>query len=78
MVFLMFQKIDPNTVVGLDTVLKRMEGAKLKDYCNGIDKLLSATKQWYQILQDNQCPPENYRRLLLDALGAGPNHVFSE
>ena len=71
MVFLMFQKIDPNTVVGMDTMLKRMEGAKLKDYCNDIDKLLSAMEQWYQILQDNQCPPNNYCRLLLDVLGTG-------
>ena len=35
-------------------------------------------EQCYQILQDNQCPPENYRRLLFDALGTGPNHVFNE
>ena len=78
MVFLMFQKIDPNTVVGMDSVLKRMEGAKLGDFANDVDRMLSTMEGWYRILQDNQRPPENYRRLLLDALITGPNHVFNE
>ena len=78
MVFLMFEKIDPNTVVGMDTVLKRMENAKLKDFGNDVDRILSTMEQWYKVLEDNQRPPEKYRRLLLDSLGTGPNYIFSE
>ena len=78
MAFLMFQKVDPNTVVGMDSVLKRMESAKLGDYGNDVDKMLSHMEQSHKILQDNQRPPENYRRLLLDSLITGPNHVFNE
>ena len=48
MVFLMFEKIDPNTVVGMDTVLKRMENAKLKDFGNDVDRMLSTMEQWYK------------------------------
>ena len=78
MVFLIFQKIDPNTVVGMDSVLKRMENVKLGDFSNDVDQMLSEMETSYRILQDNNRPPENYRRLLLDALITGPNHVFNE
>ena len=40
MLFLILQKIDPSTVVGLDTVLKNIKNAKLGDHTNAVNKML--------------------------------------
>ena len=40
--------------------------------------MLIAIENFYKILCDNHCTPDNYRRLLLDALGTGPNFYFNE
>ena len=39
--------------------------------------MLNAIESWYKILKENGRAPENYRRLLLDSLVAGPNHQFN-
>ncbi len=36
MLFLIFQKINPSTVVGLDAVLKKIKNAKLGDHTNDV------------------------------------------
>jgi len=78
MMFLLFQKTDPSTIVGLDSVLKQIENAKLGDYTNDVDAMLTAIENLYKTLRDNHRAPENYRRLILDALATGPNHYFNE
>ena len=42
MLYLVFEKIDPNTVVGLDGILKKLEKAKLSDFGNDVSKMLTA------------------------------------
>ena len=78
MLFLVLQKIDPNTVVGLDGILKKLETVKLGDYGNNVDTMLTYMEKLYKNLADNRRPPQNYRRLLFDALKTGPNHDFNQ
>ena len=78
MIFLLFQKTDPSTIVGLDSIPKQIENAKLGKYANDVDVMLTAIEGLYKILCDNHCAPENFRRLILDALAAGPNNYFNE
>ena len=78
MLFLIFQKIDPSTVVGLDSVLAKLERAKLGDHSNNVDTMLQMMENLHKTLKENGRPPENYRRLLLDALATGPNDTFNK
>ena len=77
MIFLIYQTIDPNTIVGLDNILKKLERAKLGDYNNDVAAMLKDMQTWRLILKENNCDPENYRRMLLDALTTGPNHTYN-
>ena len=78
MLFLIFQKINPITVVGLDAVLTKLERAKLGDHSNDVDTMLQMMENLHKTLKENRRPPENYRRLLLDALTTGPNDTFNK
>ena len=42
MMFLLFQKMDPSTIVGLDSVIKHIENAKLGKHANYVDLMLTA------------------------------------
>ena len=74
MMFLFFQNTYPSTIVGLDSILKQIENAKLGKHANDVYAMLTAIKGLYKILRDNHRAPENFRRLILDALATGPNH----
>ena len=77
MLFLTYQTIDPNTVVGLDNILKRLENTKLSSFGNDVSTMLTSMQKDYMTLKDNESPPENYRRLILDAVRTGPNATFN-
>jgi hypothetical protein len=77
MVFLIYQTIDPNTIVGLDNILKKLERAKLGNYGNAVATMLKDMQTWRLTLKENCSDPENYRRLLIDALLTGPNHTYN-
>ena len=62
----------------MNSVLKGLENAKLSDFANNTGMLLKYMEKNFNILKDNIQEPKNYRRLLLDALVTGPNHVFNE
>ena len=78
MLFLIFEKVDPSTVVGLDSILKKIENAKLGDFSNNVDSMLTMIESNYRILKENKKAPDSYRRLLLEALVTGPNHHFNQ
>ena len=78
MTFLLFQKTDPSTMLGLDSILKQIENSKLGNHANDVDAMLTAIEGIYKILRDNHRAPENFRRLIIDALATGPNHYFDE
>ena len=77
MMFLIFQKTQPSTIVGLDSYLKKLENCKAGDHSNDIDKMLTYMESNYEVLHEHNKAPDNYRRLLLDALGTGPNNSFN-
>jgi hypothetical protein len=77
MLFLIYTHIDPDTVVGLDAVEKKLENATLGKYKNDVSEMLKDMELNYKILKDNGKAPEKYRKLLLDALISGPNHTFN-
>jgi hypothetical protein len=76
MLFLIFEKVDPSTVVGLNSILKKIENTKLGDYSNNVDSMLTMIETNFEILKENKKAPDSYRRLLLEALVTGPNHQF--
>ena len=78
MMYLIFQKTDPSTVVGLDSILKKLEQARLSNHSNDVDEMLTKMSANFKILSDNRRAPDSYRRLLLDALASGPNHMFND
>ena len=77
MMFLIFQKTQPSTIVGLDSYLKKLENCKAGDHSNDIDKMLTHMESNFEVLREHNKAPDNYRRLLLDALGTGPNNSFN-
>ncbi len=77
MLFLIFQKIDPSTAVGLAAVLKKIKTTTLGDHTNGVDGMLKSIEATYKILGKNGNAPSNYCHLLLNALATGPNNLFN-
>ena len=78
MIRIIYKNMDPTTEVGMDSVLKGLENTKISEFANNVDLLLTPMEKIFNILKDNGQEPKNYRRLLLDALVTGPNHVFNE
>ena len=80
MLFLILNKVDPETVVGLDTVEEKIETAKLSDFKNDVDAMLTDMETNQQILKDNHQPisETRYRKFVLKALQSGPNARFNE
>ena len=77
MAYLIYQKIKPSTTVGLDSLVEDLQKAKLGNFGNDVDKMLTDKEAKYKILNLNDQAPNNYRKLLIDALGTGPNHKFN-
>ena len=78
MAFLIYQKIEPSTTVGLDSLVEDLQKAKLGNYSNDVDKMLTDMEAKFKILNLNGQAPLNYRKLLLDSLSTGPNHKFND
>ena len=78
MMFLLFQKTDPSTIMELYSILKQIENAKLGNHAKDVDVMLTAIEGLYKIFRDNHRTPENFRRLILNALATGPNHYFNK
>ena len=77
MIYLIFMKTDPSTIVGLDSVLKKLETTKLGDHSNCVDMMLTIMEGHYDNLRENGRPPEHFRHLVLNALSTGPNYLFN-
>ena len=77
MLYLIYERVDPTTEVGMDVRLKKLERCKMGDHDNDIVVMLRFMKENCQILRPNGKEHSNYRRLLLDALLTGPNATFN-
>lgn len=78
MLYLLYEKIDPSTTVGLDSVLEAIEDAKLSNYSNDVDKMLTEMESNYKILKENGQAPRNIIKLLFKALKSGSNAVYND
>ena len=78
MMILIYRIIDPSTTVGFDSILKKIEGARLGNHNNCVKTMLTSIETNYATLSNNGKAPDNYRRLLFDALSSGPNHLFND
>ena len=76
MIYLIFMKTDPRTVVGLDYVLKKLNATKLGDHLNFVDTMLTIMEGHYKNLRENGRSPEHFHHLVLDVLSTGPNYLF--
>ena len=76
MLHMMYENMDPTTEVGMDSILKEMESMKLSNFSNNVDTMLKSMERNFKVLYDNGQAPNNYRRLVLDALVTGPNHMI--
>eukprot|EP00984_Skeletonema_dohrnii_P013468 scaffold5583_cov166-Skeletonema_dohrnii-CCMP3373.AAC.2 len=77
MLYLLIQKIDPSTIVGLDSILEDLGETKLGDYKNDVDQMLTEMVVNYNVLKDNSEAPRNIRKILFKALKSGPNADFN-
>ncbi len=78
MLLLIWEKIDPSTIVGLDLILTKLKTIKLGDHGNNVDTMLTFMESQHKILTENGRTSHDYRKLLLNALRTGPNHKFNE
>lgn len=78
MLFLLIQKIDPSTIVGLDVILDSLEEAKLGDHKNDVDQMLTEMESKYNVLKDNDQAPRNILKILFRALKSGQNDTFNK
>ena len=77
MLYLVYERLDPTTTVGMDVHLKKLEKYKMGDHNNDVASMLRFMEEHCQILRHNGKELSNYRRLLLDALLTGPNATFN-
>ena len=78
MIYLFFMKTDPNTVVGLDSFLKKLDTTNIGDHSNCVDTLLTIMEGHCKNFCENGRPPENSRRIVIDTLSTGPNYLFND
>ena len=78
MIYLIFMKTDPSTVVGIYSVLKKLETKNLGDHSNCVERMLTIREGHYKNLRENGRPPEHFRRLVLNTLSTGPNYLFND
>ncbi len=77
MLKIILEKIDPDTLVGMETLRIKLEMSKLSDFENDVDKLLTFMEGIHKTLCENGHDPESYRRYVINALLSGSNSVFN-
>ena len=77
MIYLIFMKTDPSTVVGFDYVLKNLDTTNIGDHPNCVNTILTIMEGHYKNLHENRRPPEHFRGLVLETLSTGPNYLFN-
>ena len=77
-IYIIFMNTDPSTVVGLDSILKKLETTKLGDHLNCVNTMLIIMEGHYKNLRENGRPPEHLHCLVLNALSTGYNYLFND
>ena len=72
-----FDKIDPNVIVGVDLLRQKIEQTKLHQFKNNVDDMLTSIEESYQKIIENRSSCESIRRYTINALLSGPNDDFN-
>ncbi len=71
--YMIFRKFHPDTIVELDAIEEKLEMARLVDFSNDVDDLLISMQVNFIILQKNGQESRKYCNFLLNALKTDPN-----
>ncbi len=77
MLKIILEKIDPDTLVGMETLRTKLETAKLLDFGNDVDKALTYMEGLRKTLRENGHDPESFRQYVSNTLLSGPNAIFN-
>ncbi len=77
MLKIILTQIDPDTIVGMDTLKAQLETMKLHKFGNDVGKMLTRMMSIYQTLKENGHEPDSWRRYLYTALKSGPNADYN-
>ncbi len=77
MLKIILTQIDPDTIVGMDTLKAQLESMKLHEYGNDVAKMLTSMQSIYNTLKENGHEPDSYRCYVYTALTSGPNADFN-
>ena len=73
----LLMKIDPDTMVGLESLRKKLETARLHHFKNNVPEMLNFMETTYKEIRNNGKTHDSYLRHLLDALLSGSNATFT-
>ncbi len=77
MLKIILTQIDPDTIVGMDTLKAQLESMKLHEHGNDVAKMLTSMQSIYNTLKENGHEPDSYRCYIYTALISGPNADFN-
>jgi len=72
-----YDKIDPNVIVGVELLRTKIEQTKLHQFKNNVDDMLTSIEESYQKIVENKSSCESIRRYTINALLSGPNADFN-
>ncbi len=77
MLKLVLSQINPDTIVGMDSLKAQLETMKLHEFGNNVSKMLTKMQSIHRTLKENGHEPDSYRRYLYTSLRTGPNADFN-
>ena len=72
-----FDKVDPNVIVGVDLLRTKIEQTKLHQFKNNVDDMATSIEDSHQKIIENKSTCESIRRYTINALLSGPNAGFN-
>ncbi len=77
MLKIILSQIEPDTIVGMDSLKTQLENMKLHEFGNNVAKMLTKMQTIYNTLKMNGHTPDSFRRYIYTALKTGPNADFN-
>ena len=77
MLYLIEKRVNPTTETSMSLYIQELRGARLNQHNNDVSELVTFLTEKHTILFDHGHAPTDYRRIVLDALGSGPNNSFN-
>ena len=71
---ILFDRIDPNVVVGVKVLCQKLEATKIHPCQNDVNAMLTDMEEYYSNIINNKSTWESIRRYMLNALQCFPFH----